>query len=153
VTLVLNKVKLLKVGSNAIVPVPVGAEPDKIRRRIRMVLACCFGLFSGVGSRVTGREANEEDGNERAGRSHGLPPIIRASWEARLEASYSHQMGGKEEASRERERERSKGPRPETPRMMNEDFVSKNASINLWSLVILSSHCVNHFESVNIDAL
>jgi hypothetical protein len=25
--------------------------------------------------------------------------------------------------------------------MMNEDFVSKNASINSWNLVILSSHC------------
>jgi hypothetical protein len=36
----------------------------------------------------------------------GSPPIVRASWEARLQASYSHQMGGKEEASRERERER-----------------------------------------------
>jgi hypothetical protein len=42
--------------------------------------------------------------------SHALPPIVRASWEARLQASYSHQMGGKEEASRERERERERDP-------------------------------------------
>jgi hypothetical protein len=80
-----------------------------------------FGLFSGVGSKVPGREGSERRGRQRAGGSHALPPIVRASWEARLQASYSHQMGGKEEASRE-ERERSKGPRPETPRMMNEDF-------------------------------
>jgi hypothetical protein len=92
-----------------------------------------------LGAKRTKRKAT----NGWAGRSHALPPIVRASWESRLQASYSHQMGGKEESSTEREseRERSKGPRPETPRMMNEDFVSKNASINLWNLVILSSPC------------
>jgi hypothetical protein len=66
------------------------------------VLGCFLELVvESLGAKRTKRKAT----NGRAGMSHALPPIVRASWEARLQASYSHQMGGKEEASRERERE------------------------------------------------
>jgi hypothetical protein len=107
-----------------------------------MVLALLFWVVflelavESLGAKRTKRKATNGRADHTCSRPlselHGKPdfkPAIAIKWAAR-----------RRRAQRQRERESSKGPRPQTPRMMNEDFVSKIESINLWNLVILSSH-------------